>query len=171
VPWRPLNFLTALSLLLWLAAVAAWLAVPRSREYGVHAAGHRWTVRMVRGEAWLDVSEGRWEPDGRWGPPPGKMYRLPVGPRRFLPGGFAYERSNGTNPRQVSQTWVFVPYWFLLSAPAVLPAAWAVRWFVRGRRAARSRKAPTCPTCGYDLRATPERCPECGTPVSVSTTG
>jgi hypothetical protein len=59
---------------------------------------------------------------------------------------------------------VGIPYWFLLTVAAV-PLVIQLR---RHRLAARRHAAALCPTCGYDCRATPERCPECGTTAPLS---
>ncbi len=54
----------------------------------------------------------------------------------------------------------------LLSCVLALPAAAGLR---RHRRRRRTPSAPVCDVCGYDLRATPDRCPECGAvPAAVS---
>ena len=77
----------------------------------------------------------------------------PPGDRvRFL--GFALR----TSPW--GKWWVVtVPTWFVAAATLVLPGAEVARRVRKRRRAA----GGTCAACGYDLRATPDRCPECGT--------
>lgn len=57
---------------------------------------------------------------------------------------------------------VAVPFWFIALCFAV-PALPTVLPIARRVRNARRRRSGSCRTCGYDLRASPERCPECGT--------
>jgi hypothetical protein len=59
--------------------------------------------------------------------------------------------------------WVIAPSWLCSAATLVLPVHWASRLIRAARARARVRNA-LCPRCGYDLRATPGRCPECGEP-------
>jgi hypothetical protein len=59
-------------------------------------------------------------------------------------------------------TWTFG---FPLTVPLALIAFLSLRAFARvvvKERADARRRRGLCPDCGYDLRASPERCPECG---------
>jgi hypothetical protein len=77
--------------------------------------------------------------------------------------GFKYdtfENSRPTpSPRSNRGLEVVVPLWVILPWFAALPAWRGWRWWRRRRQYG----AGLCPRCGYDLRATPEQCPECGT--------
>ena len=64
------------------------------------------------------------------------------------------------------ESWVgTIPFWFLMLLTLTPCLILAYR---RIRRATRRKAAGLCPTCGYDLRATPERCPECGTAAAAA---
>jgi hypothetical protein len=76
-------------------------------------------------------------------------------PRHAL--GFGLGADLFGNPR------VVIPHWFIAVISMLLPA-W---WLLRRHRAKRAARMGVCPSCGYDLRATPERCPECGTAAAL----
>lgn len=69
--------------------------------------------------------------------------------------------SSGTAGSFRSSTIVITPDWAIFVVVVALPAIRIARWVRRRRRVARGR----CAICGYDLRASHDRCPECGKPM------
>lgn len=57
---------------------------------------------------------------------------------------------------QERQQYIACPIVFLVLL--ALPILWVRRY----RRMLRTARSNRCVTCGYDLRSTPDRCPECG---------
>jgi len=101
-------------------------------------------TNFVARQRWPLRETGYWEADARWFPRPHF--------RDWLVDG-------GLGPaRYMSVEMVLVPYWLLLAVGALPLPVFGVTFVARRRR----RRAGLCAQCGYDLRASPGRCPECG---------
>jgi hypothetical protein len=191
---RLLNFLTALSLLLCVGAAVLWVRTPwvidDARVAAVSRDGRRgqcceaFTLRRPRSVVLVFV---RFKADDDAPQPlplePGVFFERITGDEKrvtwamqtvllfYMNGhgrwGFAYVAATLGAPGYTE--WMYgmaAPLWFVAAGTAVAPSAWASSR-LRQRRRARRR---LCPSCGYDLRATPGRCPECGWSPSDCTT-
>jgi hypothetical protein len=92
--------------------------------------------------------------------PPQHWPRLNGSPEWLRWSGLDWKNvRRGSGSYVYSERFVIVPIWVLIVACAGL-TYWAWR---RAREGERQRMlVGHCMACGYDLRATPARCPECG---------
>ncbi len=183
------QILSALCLLLCLATIALWVrsAGRRDHAYYLHttltaadrSAGIlRWrAVQSERGR--IQLQAGRrtysvYDPRQSSDVFPADGWQYNSGEfdiSRPVEGvlGFGVVSESSISPgdpgrsHQWTETDLQFPHWFLVLLLAVPPTLSAVGWQRRRhRRRLLGPDARPCPTCGYDLRATPTRCPECG---------
>lgn len=155
---RVFSFAAAVSAVLFVAVCAAWIWSYKWSDRP-HASWGGYTFHCDRGRFWVYI--------------PLSVKLLGVPPERcgWNVLGLGYDRWVSTpGPRDPmddeicpldGEYYAATARW-PLAITAALPAcrAWA-RWRSAARRR-RSILCGLCPDCGYDLHATPDRCPECG---------
>jgi hypothetical protein len=178
IAWRILVFS---SFVLCIATLALWM-----RSYSHSDAFDRWR-RDVGGPGTYHDTTGVFSSRGAVGTGRLRIYLpttqdWPADPRwrfnsqparavswehRWWFLGFGYWNVRypaGPAHRGLHPVGVTVPHWFIATLFAIPPTIWARRGW-RERRKRKRVERGLCAACGYDVRANPERCPECGGPV------
>ena len=183
------NLLASLSLLLCICTSILWARsynilyiLSRDQDYHQYTGGWSETFRLDQGRVMFLVSL---IPDAQrtqsYTPPPAKwtLYREPY--------WYAFRQNNryskfawrfwyyGRTTRPSPAGFGPAGYWsiglnlaLISLAFAILPAFARIRYL---RAKYFTRRPGLCNKCGYDLRATPDRCPECGTIPSEQISG
>jgi hypothetical protein len=154
MPSRPFNVATAVSSLLLAAVVVGtachaafcphqrslvtWETSTHRYELGFKVLG----VQLARG--------GHWQGDGI----SGVTTKADFGNWLFLFGAYDVIAASGETSHHL--------YVHSGGLPLVVPTLLPTLWLLRRRRVRRRIRRGLCPACGYDVRASPGRCPECG---------
>jgi hypothetical protein len=146
------------------AGVAGIFSYRAAFGFGTTTEWHSYLVGASRGELAIAVvtaySKNHYEDRG-FGmgstSPPSDLTVPSATDRKYGAAGFIFLNDPGAI-YGAAQKAFFVPCWFLAFISAVLAAL-----TFRASRGIRLAKPGHCYSCGYDLRASPDRCPECGT--------
>lgn len=175
---RLFTFASVISLIMCIATVVLWVRSYRQLDSMELLSGYRaYLVECSAGQITvLLCSKGPWQsPFAMPGHPEFRLSnhvqmidytgeipsRLGFGHRNLY---IVLERGD-TVPMVTISLFRF-PYPLLMMIFLLTPAWWCAGRIYRSPQATMCH----CIVCGYDLRATPDRCPECGTPIASART-
>ena len=143
-----LTFFSVMSLLLFVAVCGLWVRsywrndlVVRRLSFFIYVIGSSHGV-LVAGWARNVATDHGWEYHAGTVDNWNRSYGLRIG--------------FGVSPGQDSL--IFVPHALVVIVSGVTASVAGLQ----SRRLRRRKRSDVCSVCGYDLRATPDRCPECG---------
>jgi hypothetical protein len=135
---------------------------PQLEEETAHPDAHRKSVRQdyqKLSQTFAEYNGRFFRPDGlHTGPDPFNLWKIddPYFKRPFP--GVSYWNQTDLRTARIEHHW-HIHLWLIVILLLIAPLFRGLSLY---RAFLRRRRSNHCPSCGYDLRATPTLCPECG---------
>lgn len=156
-----LHLASSLSLLLLLGVLFVWIrSETMTDDIFWHTPDRMTRLRTSGGGFWFETRPWPYgvTPRREWH----QFHDKPVYPFAASPASPLHERLGFFITTEGYDLLLVAPYWSLALLTAPLPLL-RLRAILLHRRRRKRIAHNLCPNCGYDLRASSDKCPECGT--------